>query len=60
MHKKDFREGLENKLKVKLQQQVLDEIFKRADTNDDEKLDYEEFLQHFRAVPDVVKLDPDT
>ena len=59
LHKKDFREGLENKLKVKLQQQVLDEIFKRADTNDDEKLDYEEFLQHFRAVPDVVKLDPD-
>ena len=34
---------------------ALEEIFKRCDSKADDKLDYEEFLEYFRAVPDTVQ-----
>ena len=49
--KNEFRHVLETKLKIPLQRQYLDEIFKRADSRGDGYLDYEEFLDYFRLVP---------
>ena len=46
-------------LNIKLQQRILDETLKEADTKDDDKLDYEEFLEYFRALPDAFKKDAD-
>lgn len=57
--KNEFRNGLENKLKMKVAPRILDEIFKRADLKNDGQLDYEEFLEYFRVIPDAVKMDGD-
>ena len=46
IHKKDLRDAIEFRLKLKptIPSRVLDEIFKRADSKDDDRLDYEEFI----------------
>ena len=46
-------------LNIKLQQRILDETLKEADTKDDDKLEYEEFFEYFRALPDAFKKDAD-
>jgi len=54
INKKDFHNGIENRLKIKIAPKMLEEIFRKADLKSDGLLDYEEFLEYFKTVPDVV------
>lgn len=59
IYKKDFRDLIENKLKIKVAPKALEAIFTRCDSKHDDKLDYEEFLDYFRAVPESLQAGAD-
>ena len=58
MTKNDLRNVIETKLKIPMQRQYLDEMFKRADAKtEDGHLDYQEFLEYFRVLPGAPRKD---